>query len=114
MTNRLVAIVHTKPVIAILVLSLVAMATSLRRSILAMSSLDSLTLKTYPESLVANSRSYTDSNLPASHHTPRGQPISKVGGDPFPVWCGCPHLAIYWLYCFRFPDFPSIREWRVS
>jgi len=43
-----VAIVHTKPVIAILVPKLVAMATFLRPSISGMSSLDSLTPKTYP------------------------------------------------------------------
>jgi len=47
-TNRLVAIVHTKPVIAILVPKLVATATSLRPSISAMSSLDSLTRKHAP------------------------------------------------------------------
>ena len=47
-TNRLVAIVHAKPVIALLVPKLVAMATSLRPSISGMSSLDSLTSKTYP------------------------------------------------------------------
>ena len=49
-TNRLVAIIHTKPVNSnfILVPKLVAMATSLRPSISAMSSLDSLSLKTHP------------------------------------------------------------------
>jgi len=46
MTNRLVAIVQTKSVITILVPKLIAMATSLRPSISAMSSLDSLTPKT--------------------------------------------------------------------
>jgi len=48
LTNRLVAIVDTKPVIAILVPKLVAMATFHRTSKLAMSSLDSLTPKTHP------------------------------------------------------------------
>jgi len=43
-----VAIVHAKPVIAILVPKFVAVATSLRPSISGMSSLDSLTPKTYP------------------------------------------------------------------
>ena len=47
-TNCLVAIVHTKPVIAILVSKLVAMATTLRHSISAVSLSDSLTPKTYP------------------------------------------------------------------
>ena len=47
-TNRLVAIVHTKPLIAILVPKLVAMAMSLRPSISGMSSLDSLTRKPTP------------------------------------------------------------------
>ena len=47
-TNRLVAVVHTKPVIAILVPKLVAMATSFRPSMSGMSSLDSLTPKTHP------------------------------------------------------------------
>jgi len=46
-TNRLVAIVHTKPVMTILVPTLVAMATSLRPSTSGMSSLDSLIPKTY-------------------------------------------------------------------
>jgi len=41
-------IVHTKPVIAILVPKLVAIATSFRPSISAMSSSDSLSQKTYP------------------------------------------------------------------
>jgi len=47
-TNSLVAIVRTKPVIAILVPKLVAMAMYLRTSKSAMSSLDSLTPKTHP------------------------------------------------------------------
>ena len=47
-TNRLVAIVHAKPVIALLVPKLVAVATSLRPSSSSMSSLDILTPKTYP------------------------------------------------------------------
>ena len=47
-TNNLVAIVHTKPVIALLAQKLVAMATSLRPPISAMSSWDSLTPKTHP------------------------------------------------------------------
>ena len=47
-SNSIVAIVHTKPVIAILVPKMVAMATNLRHSILAMSSSDSLTPKTDP------------------------------------------------------------------
>ena len=46
-TNSLAAIVHTKLVIAILVLKLVVMAITLRHSISAMSSLDSLTPKTH-------------------------------------------------------------------
>ena len=47
-TNCIVAIVHTNPVIAILVPKLVAMAKSLRFSISTMSSLDSLSPKTSP------------------------------------------------------------------
>jgi len=47
-TNHLVAIVHTKLVIAILVQRLVVMTTSLGPSFSAMSSSDSLTPKTYP------------------------------------------------------------------
>jgi len=46
-TSSLVAIVHTKPVIAILVPKLVAVTTTLRHPISAMSSLDSLTPKTH-------------------------------------------------------------------
>jgi len=46
--NCLVAIVHTKQVIAILVPKLVAMATTLEHSISAMISSDSLTPKTTP------------------------------------------------------------------
>jgi len=47
-TNRLVAIVHTKPAIVILVTKLVAMAISLRNSKSAIFSSDSLTPKTHP------------------------------------------------------------------
>jgi len=47
-TNCLVAIVLTKPVIAILVPKLVAMAMTLRYSISARFSLDSLMPKTHP------------------------------------------------------------------
>jgi len=49
-TNRpnIVAGVDIKPVIAILVPKLVTVATTLRHSILAMSLLDSLILKTHP------------------------------------------------------------------
>jgi len=47
-TNCLVAIIHIKTVIANLVLKLVAMAMTLRHSILAMSSSDSLTPKNPP------------------------------------------------------------------
>ena len=46
-TNSVVTIVHTKPVIAILVPKLVAMATSLTPSKSVMSSSDSLILKTH-------------------------------------------------------------------
>ena len=53
-TNRLVAIVHTKPVIALLVPKLVAMATSLRPSISARSSLDSLIPKTCRQNQTAS------------------------------------------------------------
>jgi len=47
-TNCLVVNIHTKPVNANLVPKLVAMATTLRHSISAISSLDSLTPKTHP------------------------------------------------------------------
>jgi len=47
-TNSLVAVVHTKPVIAILVPKLVAMATSLGTAKSAMSLSDSLNPKTHP------------------------------------------------------------------
>jgi len=53
-------------------------------------------------------------SLPAPPHTPRGQPISEVGGGPLHVRYGRPYLATDWPYCFRFPDFPRIREWRGS
>ena len=29
-------------------------------------------------------------------------------------WYGRPHLATDWPYCFRFPNFPRIREWQGS
>jgi len=34
--------------------------------------------------------------------------------DTHHVWYGRPHIAADWSYCFRFPDFPRIREWRSS
>ena len=46
-TNCLVAIVHTQPVIAILVPKLVAVATTVRHSITAVSLSDSLTPKSH-------------------------------------------------------------------
>jgi len=58
-TNSLVVIVHTKPAIAILVLKLVAMVTSLRTSKSAMSSSDSLAPKSHP----------WNQNRAASYHT---------------------------------------------
>ena len=61
------------------------MATSLRPSILAMSSLDSLTPKTYPRIKQRVASCHTAEvisilSLPAQPHTPREQPISEVGG----------------------------------
>jgi len=53
-TNRLVTVVHTKPVIAISVPKSVAMATYLKPFISAMSSLDSLTPKIYPQNQTAS------------------------------------------------------------
>jgi len=53
-SNRLVAIFHTKLIIAILVPKLVAMATSLGPLISAMSSLDSFIPKTGPSAVVRN------------------------------------------------------------
>ena len=55
-------------------------------------------------------------SLPAPPPTPRGQPISKMGGgtSTHHVWYGRAHIATIWRYCFRFPDFPRIRQWRGS
>ena len=62
----LVAIVHTKPVIAILVPELVAIAMTLRHSISAMSSSDSLTPKTHPwNQTVCSLLSYNQSYSPS-------------------------------------------------
>jgi len=36
------------------------------------------------------------------------------GGEPLHVWYGRPHLSTDWPYCFRYPDFPCIREWQGS
>ena len=59
-SNRLVVVWHTKPVIAILVPKLVAMATSLRPSISAVSLSDILTWITHPQSqTVSRQLSYT-------------------------------------------------------
>jgi len=53
-------------------------------------------------------------SLPAPPHTPRGQPISEVGGGlpPFLAWTSSPSHRL--THCFRVPDFPHIREWRGS
>jgi len=32
-------------------------------------------------------------SLPAPPPTPRGQPISEMGGFPLHVWCGRAHIA---------------------
>ena len=53
-------------------------------------------------------------SLPAPPPTPRGQPISEMGGDPHHVWYGRAHIATDWHYCFKFPDFPRSMEWRGS
>ena len=96
-TNRLVAIVHTKPVIALLVPKLVAMATSLRPPISAMSSLDSLTRKPTPriKQRVASchtAKVISIQSLPALPPTTRGQPSQRWVGGPAPclVWT-CSH-----------------------
>jgi len=83
-TNRLVAIVHRKPVIAILVPKLVTMATSLRSLISAMSSSDRLIPKTYPKIKQQVASCHTAEvisiqNLLAAPHTLREQPISGMG-----------------------------------
>jgi len=116
---HVVAIVHTKPVIPILVLKLVAMATSLRPSISAMSSLNSLTPKTYPRikqpvAICHAAEVLSIQSVLAPPHTPRGQPISEVGGGlpPCLVWTSSHSHRLALL--FRFPDFPRIREWRGS
>ena len=64
----------------------------------AMSSVDSLSPKTYP--VESNSRSYIDSKFTCPTHTLMGQTISEAGGG------GCPHLSIEWCYCFKVPVFP--------
>jgi len=115
-SNSLVVICQTKPVIAILVPKLVAMATSLRPSISAMSSSDSLTRKTY--SLESNRESLA-AIQPMLYrfkvYLPEGNNRSQGWlGDPLHVWYGRPHLATDWPYCFRFPDFFQIGEWRGS
>jgi len=66
-TNRLVAIVHIKPVIAILVRKVVAMATSLRTSKLALCSSDSLIPKTTP---TIKQLSYNQSYSPSKAKKP--------------------------------------------
>ena len=85
-TNCLVAIVHTKPVIAILVPKLVAVATTRRHSISALSSSDSLTLKTHPYNQTACPElSYNQSYSPSKARKPiianSGLPL-KMQLDP--------------------------------
>jgi len=73
-TNSLVAIDHAKPVTAILVPKLVAMATTLRHSISSMSSSDSLTPITHPQNQTAchwlpYNQSYSPSKSKNSCHS---------------------------------------------
>ena len=70
-TNSLVNIVHTKPVIAIVVPKLVAMATSLRTSHSTMSSSDSLTPKPTPR-IKLRVASYRTTKVIA-HRKPKSQ-----------------------------------------
>ena len=95
-----VVIFRQSPFAANAVPKLVAMATSLIPSISGMSSLDSLTPKTYPwgpriKQRVASCHTaevMSIQSLPAPPPTSRGQPISEVGGRPPPclVWT-CSH-----------------------
>jgi len=96
------------PFTANIVPKLVAVATSLRPSISAMSSVDSLSPKTCH--VESNSRSYIDSKFTCPTHTPKGQPISEAGGDPLHVWYGRSRLSTDWRYCYKVPDFPALRK----
>ena len=113
-TNRLVAIIHTKPVIALLVPKLVAMATSLRPSISAMSSLDSLTPKTHPlelnsESLAAiQPKLYRFKVYVAQPTPPRGQPISEMGGGTPSMFGMDILMAQIDAIVLGFPIFPAL------
>jgi len=82
----------------------------------AMSSLDSLSPKTQARIKHRVASCHTAEvisiqSLPAPAQTPRGQPISEVGGETPPclVWTSS-HSHRLTLYCFRFPDFPHIRN----
>ena len=110
-TNRLVAIVHTKPVIALLVPKLVAMATQRPLDPRSRVCLHWIAWPRKPTPRIKQwvASCYTAEvmsiqSLPAPPPTPRGQPISVMGGGP----------PTDWHYCFRFPDFPRSMECRSS
>jgi len=92
-----VVISRQSPFAANVVPKLVAMAKSLRPSISAMSSSDSLTPKTYSYLNRVASCHTTEvisiQNLHAPHPHTKGQPISDVGAGPLRVWYGRPHLG---------------------
>jgi len=102
-----------------LVPKLIAMATSLRPSISAMSSLDSLTPKTHPKIKRRVASCHTAEvisipSLPAPPHTKGTADFWGGWRDSYHVWYERPHIASDWPYCFRFPDFHRIKEWRGS
>jgi len=99
-TNRLVAIGHTKPVIATLVPKLVAMATSLDPRSRLCGHRIAWSQKPTPriKQRVASchtAEGISIQSLPTPPHTPKGQPISGVGWwDSHHVWYGRLHPVV--------------------
>jgi len=110
-----VVISHQSPFAANVYPELVAMATSLRPSISAMSSFDSLTrkpLESNSELLAAIHPKLCWFKIYLPHPPHQGDSGSQRWvGEPLGVWYGHSHLGTDWGYCFRFPDFPRIMEW---
>jgi len=112
-TKSHVVISHHRQCTASVVPKTVAMATSLRPSISAMSSVDSLTPKTHPlesncESLAALQPKLYTLKVYLPHPIPQGNSRSQRWVGPLYIWYGRPHLAADWSYYFRFPDFPAL------
>jgi len=83
-TNCLVAIVLTKPVIAILVSKLVTMAMTLRHSISTIFSSDSLTPKTHPPRIKQRVASYHTTKVIA-HQSPYSQ-VWQIASQNWLPW----------------------------